>query len=73
MHRGYVRLWRRSMDAGWLKNHKLWVFWSWCLMKASHKEYDQIIGCQTVRLQPGDFVFGLKAAAQDLGMSIQSS
>ena len=69
MHRGYVRLWRRSMDAGWLKNHKLWVFWSWCLMRAAHKERDQVIGYQTIHLLPGQFVFGRIAAAEELCMT----
>jgi hypothetical protein len=41
-------------------------------MKASHKEYDLIVGCQTVHLMPGDFIFGLKASSKDLNLSIQS-
>jgi len=40
MQRGYVKLWRKSIDGGWLSNHKLWVFWCWALIKASHKEFD---------------------------------
>jgi hypothetical protein len=72
MQRGYVKLWRKSLDAGWISNHKLWVFWTWCLMKATHQEYDQIVGCQTVHLFPGQFIFGLKAAAKELKLSIQS-
>ena len=31
MNRGYVRLWRKSLDAGWIRNHKLWAFWTYCL------------------------------------------
>ena len=69
MNRGYVKLYRKANDSGWLKNPSLWTFWCWCLMKASHKEYDVHIGYQTVRLMPGDFVFGRKAAAEELGMT----
>ncbi len=69
MTRGYVRLWRKSLDAGWIKNHKLWVFWSYCLMKASWKEYDAIVGSQTVPLMPGQFVFGRKVASQETGLT----
>jgi len=72
MHRGYVKLWRKSLDAGWLQNSKLWAFWCWCLMKASYKEYDLIVGCQQVHLMPGDFVFGRKAAAKELRISEQT-
>lgn len=71
MNRGYVRLWRKSLDAGWIKNHKLWVFWTWCLLKASHKEYDAIVGLQRVNLFPGQFVFGLKKAAEETGLTIR--
>ena len=72
MYRGYIKLWRKTLDAGWLQNHKLWVLWSWCLMKASHKEFDVIVGCQSVHLMPGDFIFGLKVASKELRLSIQS-
>jgi len=72
MNRGYVKLWRKSLDAGWLSNQKLWSLWCWCLMKATYKEYDQIVGCQSVHLMPGDFVFGLKSASKELKLSIQS-
>ena len=72
MQYGYIKLWRKSLDAGWLQNHKLWTFWCWCLMKATHREYDQIVGCQQVHLMPGQFVFGLKVASKELRMGIQS-
>jgi uncharacterized protein YfkK (UPF0435 family) len=72
MHRGYVKVWRKIIDAGWLQNHKLCSLWLWCLIKASHKEFDAIVGCQTVHLMPGEFVFGLKAASKELKISIQS-
>ena len=71
MNRGYVHLWRKSLDSGWLKNHQLWAFWSWCLLKATHKEYDAIVGMQRVHLKPGQFVFGLKKASEETGLSIR--
>jgi len=72
VNRGYVKLWRKSIDGGWLSNHKLWVFWCWCLMKASHKEYDLVVGYTQVHLMPGEFVFGLRKASKELKISIQS-
>jgi hypothetical protein len=71
MYRGYIKVWRKIADAGWLKNHKLCAFWLWCMIKASHKELDQIVGSQTVHLIPGDFIFGRKKAAVELDMSEQ--
>jgi len=69
MNRGYVRLWRKSLDAGWIRNHKLWAFWTYCLMKASHKEFDAIVGLQIVHLMPGQFIFGRKKAAEETGLT----
>ena len=57
MHRGYVKLWRKSLEGGWLKDHKLWAFWCWCLGKASHKQIKILVGLQEVNLLPGEFVF----------------
>lgn len=71
MNRGYIRLWRKSLDAGWIRNHKLWAFWSYCLLKASYKEFDAIVGLQVVHLMPGQFVFGLHVASKETGLSIQ--
>jgi uncharacterized phage protein (TIGR02220 family) len=72
MYRGYVKLWRKSIDTGWLSNHKMWVFWSWCLMKASHKEHKLIVGYKQVHLMPGDLVFGLDKASAELKISVRS-
>lgn len=69
MNQGYVRLWRKSLDAGWIKNHKLWAFWTYCLMKASHKEHDAIVGLQIVHLMPGQFIFGRRQASKETGLS----
>jgi len=40
-------------------------------MKASHKEYDAIVGLQVVRLMPGQFVFGLRVASKETGLTIR--
>ena len=71
MNNGYIRLWRKSLDAGWIKNHKLWVFWTWCLLKATYKERDVIVGLQVIRLMPGQFIFGRKKASKEIGLTEQ--
>lgn len=71
MNKGYAKFWRKSLDAGWIKNHKTWAFWSYCLLKASYKEFDAIVGFQRVRLMPGQFIFGLRKASEETGLTIQ--
>ena len=68
---GYVKVFRKALERGWLKNHTLWTFWTYCLLRANHTETDAIVGYQTIRLKPGQFIFGRKKAAVDLNMSEQ--
>jgi hypothetical protein len=67
---GYIRLWRKSLKGGLIKNHNAWIFWTWCLLKANHKkDHKQTVGFQEVILQPGEFIFGRKKAAEETGLS----
>lgn len=70
MH-GWIKLHRKCLDSGILQNRKLWTFWTWCLLKATHKEHTQVVGYQKVKLMPGQFIFGRKKASEELGMSEQ--
>lgn len=69
MDRGYIKLWRKSLEKGWLQNPKLWTFWSWCLLKASHRERKVVIGNQEITLKPGQFICGRNQAAIELHMN----
>lgn len=66
---GFVKLYRSILHAGWLKNHNLVVFWLYCLLKASHKEHEVLVGNQKVVLKPGQFIFGREKAALETGLS----
>jgi hypothetical protein len=69
---GYIKLYRKSIENGWLKNGDLWRFWCYCLLKASYKNHSQILGFKQVDLQPGEFIFGRRTAAKEIKMSEQS-
>ena len=66
MHRGYVKLWRKSLDSGFIRNPQLVQFWVWCLLKATHKPVKVMVGFQEITLEPGQFIFDRKAAAKEL-------
>ena len=38
-------------------------------MKSTHKEFEAIVGLQTIRLLPGQFVFGRKKASEETDLS----
>jgi len=42
-------------------------------MKASHKKHTQIVGCQPIELNPGQFIFGRKASSEETGLSEQET
>lgn len=66
---GWIKLYRQSLVNGWLTNPYLWAFFSYCLLKASHKPHTAIVGFQKVKLDAGQFIFGRSQAASDLKMS----
>ena len=69
MESGYVKLWRKSLKNGMMQNPELFLFWCWCLLKASHKERKIMVGYQSVLLKPGEFIFGRKMASKELHLS----
>ncbi|GFO60955.1 hypothetical protein GMST_32800 [Geomonas silvestris] len=66
---GWTKIHRQALENGWLRNHVLWAFWCYCLLKASHKVASVTVGYQRVTLEPGQFVFGRIQAAADLGLT----
>ena len=66
---GYIKLYRSLAESEIFQNEKLLKVFIWCLLKASHKEREQRIGRQIVKLQDGQFVFGRNTASIELNMA----
>ena len=64
---GYIKLYRKIIESPIFQNERLLKAFIWCLAKATHKEREEIVGIKCVRLQKGQFVFGRKKAAEELG------
>jgi hypothetical protein len=68
---GWVKLWRKSLDSDVFADPHLWRLFSWCLLSASHT--GRHVGVKTGRgetvitLGPGQFIYGRKSAARELG------
>lgn len=60
MDRGYLKLWRKSLDSEVFASESLWKLWCCCLMLANHKEkYFSVDGViSPVKVGPGQFVTG---------------
>lgn len=69
MCRGYIKFWRRTLDSEIWKNQKLFRFWTYCLLKATHQPIVSVVGYQNIDLLPGQFIFGRKKAAKETSLS----
>jgi hypothetical protein len=69
MHRGYIKLWRKSFDSGLHRDHKTWALWTYILCQATYKEIDININGEIVHLIPGQMITGRKKLAKELHMS----
>lgn len=69
MQQGYIKLYRALIDSDIFQNEKLFKVFIWCLLKATHKERDQVIGRKTIRLKEGQFIFGRLKASSELNMA----
>lgn len=73
MNRGYVKLWRKTIDSQVFSNEGLLKVWVWCLLRANHKPAWATIktgrGETEILLEPGQFIFGRHSAAKALRMN----
>lgn len=69
---GWIKLHRKIVDSPiWNDPHYL-KLWLYCLMKATHKDREVIIGNQVIKLTPGEFITGRKSLADDLNDGVKA-
>lgn len=64
----WIKLYRKLLKSPIFDNEKALKIWIWCLLKATHKDRNQLVGLQIVKLKNGQFVFGRKKASEELKM-----
>lgn len=69
---GWVQLHRKLLDNPIFKNHKLLQTFLYCLLRASHKEHDTLIGETIVHLKKGQLATGRKAISLATGLTEQN-
>lgn len=69
MHTGFIALHRKILNSPIFDNPHLLKMWMWCLLKATHKEYEQLIGLEQITLKKGQFITGRLAGAKELKIS----
>ena len=77
MYRGYIRVWRKSLDSQVWQSPALWQLWCYCLLRANHKpcwvSAKTGRGSTQIYLEAGQFIFGSKQAAKDLKQKWQTT
>ena len=66
--KSWIKLYRKILESPIFENEKALKVWIWCLVKATHKEREQLVGKQIVHLDKGQFVTGRKKASKELKM-----
>lgn len=65
---GFIKLYRCLKNDVIFSNIKLLKVHIWCLLKATHKNHENFVGRQLVKLEAGQFVTGRKKASEELNM-----
>lgn len=67
MNNGYIKLHRKILDNPVvMKSTDHLAVWMYLLLNATHKEYDAIIECERITLQPGQLITGRKVISKQL-------
>lgn len=63
MHRGYLKLWRKSIESPVWADPDLWRTWCCCLMLANHRDRTVLVdkSGESIALQAGQFITGREA------------
>ena len=72
MTAGWVKLHRKLVDNPIFKNDKLFRVFMYCLLKASHKDHEQLVGDSIVALKAGELATGRAAISSATGLSEQN-
>lgn len=66
---GWIKLHRKILDSTIFDNADLLKVWIWCLLKATHEDYTQLVGLQVVELTKGQFITGRFKGAEELKLN----
>ena len=73
MNTGWISLYRKIRNSPVYSDPALLKLWLHCLLKATHVEYEQLIGNAEITLQPGQFITGRDALADEYNRGVVQS
>jgi len=72
MHRGYVKIYRKSIEHALFNKPLIWHFWQYCLLIANHKDREIYFNGKPFMVKRGSFIMSRKTAALATGLSEQN-
>lgn len=69
--KGWVKLYRKSLNSSVWYNPMVWMVWCWCLMKASHDPHKFPFNGQDLDIKEGQFVTGIEKAVKEIPTNTQ--
>ena len=73
MAKGWIQLHRKLIDSPVFKNYKTLQVFMYCLLRATHEDYEAAVGEQFVKLKPGQLVTGSMAISAATNLSRQNT
>lgn len=70
---GWVSIHRKIMNNPVWQDPKLLKLWMLCLLEASHKEHEQLVGKQIIKLEPGQFITGRFSLAESYNYGMKKN
>ena len=67
-NKGWIKLHRKVFNSSIFDNPDLFKMWMWCLLKASHTGYKQMVGLEEVELKEGQFITGRNKGSLELNV-----
>ena len=67
--KGWIKIHRKILNHQIFDNPNLLKMWLWCLLKASHTGYKQMIGLEEIEVKEGQFITGRNKGATELGVN----
>ena len=64
--KGWVRLYRKSLESSVWYSPMVWMVWSWCLMKANHLPHKFPFNGQDIDIKEGQFITGIHKAIKEI-------
>ena len=66
MTEGFIKIYRKIMESSVWKNPDIFMIWSWCLLKAGHKDTKFPFNGNDMKLKRGKFITGRNSALLEL-------